>query len=331
MSYEAVAWAMDDAPTVWTDAHKPDATARFVLAVLAEHADRDGRGARPSGTRIQYRTGYDPTTVRRALRRLESAGLIRPTGTTADGCVVYDLDLSQRRPATDWADLVALRERDRAAAAERQRRSRANRVTGVTPVTVTGVAPVTNPDGMTVTGVTPVTVTGAESVTVTGVTPEQPPSRAQRPHVTGVTPECHGRNAPRTINEPPVEPSSSSEAATAAPQESRDDVEQICRHLADRIAENGSRRPTITARWRTEARLLLDKDGRTVAQVLAAIDWCQADSFWRANVLSMPKLREKYDQLRLKAVEQRDRAAAEAARTAARQPAHQTYADNGVF
>ncbi|MDQ3273529.1 MAG: hypothetical protein M3Q39_00495 [Actinomycetota bacterium] len=79
------------------------------------------------------------------------------------------------------------------------------------------------------------------------------------------------------------------------------DVEQICKHLADRIEANGSKRPTITKAWRESARLLVDKDGYTVEQILKAIDWCQADGFWRANILSMPKLREKYDQLRLQA------------------------------
>lgn len=81
----------------------------------------------------------------------------------------------------------------------------------------------------------------------------------------------------------------------------RVDVEQICRHLADRIEKNGSTRPDIGKKWRTAGRLLLDKDGRTVEQVLRAIDWCQDDEFWRSNILSMPKLREKYDQLRLQA------------------------------
>jgi len=81
----------------------------------------------------------------------------------------------------------------------------------------------------------------------------------------------------------------------------RVDVEQLCTHLADRIEGNGSKRPNITGKWRDAARLLLDKDGRTVEQVLKAIDWCQDDQFWCANVLSMPKLRAKYDQLRLAA------------------------------
>lgn len=81
----------------------------------------------------------------------------------------------------------------------------------------------------------------------------------------------------------------------------RADVESLCTYLADKIEANGSKRPTVTTRWRDACRLLLDKDGRTVDQVRAAIDWSQADEFWRANVLSMPTLREKYDQLRLAA------------------------------
>ena len=90
----------------------------------------------------------------------------------------------------------------------------------------------------------------------------------------------------------------------ADPATARPDVERVCTHLADRIEANGSKRPTITKSWRTAARLLLDKDGRTEEQVHTAIDWCQDSEFWRANVLSMPKLRDKYDQLRLQAQRQ---------------------------
>jgi hypothetical protein len=81
----------------------------------------------------------------------------------------------------------------------------------------------------------------------------------------------------------------------------RPDVERICEHLADRIEGNGSKRPTVTKGWHDAARLMLDRDDRTETDVLAAIDWCQNHEFWRANVLSMPKLRDKYDQLRLQA------------------------------
>lgn len=81
----------------------------------------------------------------------------------------------------------------------------------------------------------------------------------------------------------------------------RGDVESLCEHLADRIEKNGSRRPAATQSWRTAARLMLDRDGLSVSQVHKIIDWCQDDEFWRANILSMPKLREKFDQLRLQA------------------------------
>lgn len=93
----------------------------------------------------------------------------------------------------------------------------------------------------------------------------------------------------------------------------REDVERLCTHLQEAVVSNGSRRPPITKAWRNAARLLLDKDGRTETQVHAAIDWCQQDEFWRGNILSMPKLREKYDQLRLQAM--RSRAGAKRAST----------------
>ncbi len=79
------------------------------------------------------------------------------------------------------------------------------------------------------------------------------------------------------------------------------DVERVCKHLADRIEANGSRRPAISKKWRDAARLLMDRDGIAESRVHAAIDWCQDDGFWRSNILSMPTLREKYDQLRLQA------------------------------
>lgn len=103
----------------------------------------------------------------------------------------------------------------------------------------------------------------------------------------------------------------SDRSATDAPSTSlalvadeRDDVLRLCDHLADRIEANGSNRPTIGKGWHDAARLMLDRDGRTEQEVHGAIDWCQGDEFWRSNILSMPKLREKYDQLRLQAQRQ---------------------------
>ena len=85
--------------------------------------------------------------------------------------------------------------------------------------------------------------------------------------------------------------------ATAPP---REDVESLCTLLADLIEANGSKRPNITKRWRDAARLMLDSDGRALAEAERVIRWSQADDFWKTNILSIPKLREKYDQLRLR-------------------------------
>lgn len=163
---------MDHAPMLRTDKGKPDTTARHVLQVLAEHASSTGGNAHPSVLRIQYRTGYDRTTVQRALRRLEAGKLIEKDG-TVDGRTRYQLAMHLRRSESDWSDLEREEDGFRAAAAERKRRSRQKTVTHSTPVTVTDAKPVT--------------VTGAESVTgdVTHSTPSRHalnawPSRTER-------------------------------------------------------------------------------------------------------------------------------------------------------
>jgi hypothetical protein len=81
----------------------------------------------------------------------------------------------------------------------------------------------------------------------------------------------------------------------------RTDVERLCHQLADAIVANGCKRPVITKAWRDAARLLIDKDGRTEAQISKAITFATTDEFWRANILSMPTLRAQYDKLRLAA------------------------------
>ena len=113
----------------------------------------------------------------------------------------------------------------------------------------------------------------------------------------------------------------------------RDDVEQICTHLAARIAADGSKPPTITNEWRRQARLLLDEDRTprlTVDKVIALINWCQDSAFWRANIRSMPKFREKYDTLRLQALAEYERTRSGRSVSGSRplSPADQRVADN---
>jgi hypothetical protein len=145
VSNEAVKWAMDDAPMLLTEKGKPDTTARHVLQALAEHAHKDGGGARPSVLRLQYRTGFDRRTVQRALRRLEDGKLITPGGIVR-GCTEYRLSLDLIRPESDWTVLEAAEEELREATAARVRKHRANRVTHSDSVTDTHSDDVTGPD-----------------------------------------------------------------------------------------------------------------------------------------------------------------------------------------
>lgn len=77
--------------------------------------------------------------------------------------------------------------------------------------------------------------------------------------------------------------------------------------LADKIAENGSKRPTVTEAWVTDMSRLMKIDGRTFDQIKSAIEWCQDDTFWRSNILSPGKLRKQYDSLRLRAMGQKSK------------------------
>jgi hypothetical protein len=98
------------------------------------------------------------------------------------------------------------------------------------------------------------------------------------------------------------EQSPSSAIADAIPDKERPEVKDLCERLAKAVEANGVPKPEYGKSWLTSARLLLDKDGYTVQQVEWMIDWATNDEFWRSNILSMPKLREKFPQLKLRAV-----------------------------
>ncbi len=51
--------------------------------------------------------------------------------------------------------------------------------------------------------------------------------------------------------------------------------------------------------WAKSIDLLMRVDGRDPREVEKVIRWAQADSFWHKNILSTPKLREKFTQLKL--------------------------------
>lgn len=76
--------------------------------------------------------------------------------------------------------------------------------------------------------------------------------------------------------------------------------------LIDLIQKNNPKskvaRMTTNAQktWLNQCRLLREMDGRNPTEIETVIRWCQEDEFWRVNILSMTKLREKFDRLWLK-------------------------------
>lgn len=89
------------------------------------------------------------------------------------------------------------------------------------------------------------------------------------------------------------------EPADAGRESSREDVVRICAHLATRIEGQGVKRPSVTKRWQDAARLLVDADGFTEAQVHWLIDKAHDDNFWRSNVLSATSLRKHAAKLKI--------------------------------
>lgn len=119
--------------------------------------------------------------------------------------------------------------------------------------------------------------------------------------------EGKGKGKETSSESADADPDADSEPDSGEPI--REDVEHLCRLLVDLMAENGSRKRYVTKTWRTEARLLLDRD--RVDPVLAerVLRWSQKSTFWRPNIQSMPKFREKFDTLRLQRQEEHEKAA----------------------
>jgi hypothetical protein len=85
----------------------------------------------------------------------------------------------------------------------------------------------------------------------------------------------------------------------------------LCRRLAELMLANDPKAKVEpeSKRWLDSARLLVDTDGRHFEEALAVLEWSQRDEFERTVVLSMPKFRKRYPQLRLKWMQQAHRAA----------------------
>jgi len=126
--------------------------------------------------------------------------------------------------------------------------------------------------------------------------PEEPPAHHAAPTSTPFrTPPAHHAVEEEPIEEEPFKKIVVGKPPTIGSANSG----SLCILLADLIEKNGSKRPTITEKWRDACRLLIDSDNRTPDDVDKIIRWSQQDEFWRGNIESMPTLRRQYDRLRL--------------------------------
>lgn len=80
------------------------------------------------------------------------------------------------------------------------------------------------------------------------------------------------------------------------------DEQSVPYQLASRLFQNilsnnpDHKTPNLKS-WANDVRLMMERDNRTEEQIIYLMDWCQNDSFWKSNILSVSKLREKFDQL----------------------------------
>lgn len=63
---------------------------------------------------------------------------------------------------------------------------------------------------------------------------------------------------------------------------------------------NPSSRAPIFESWANDIRLMRERDGRELREICELFRWANQDAFWRSNILSPSKLREKWDQLAIK-------------------------------
>ncbi len=77
----------------------------------------------------------------------------------------------------------------------------------------------------------------------------------------------------------------------------------LAKFLENNITENNPKFPKSESqlqRWDKDFDLMIRGDKIDADNIAEVIQWCQRDNFWRSNILSGKKLREKYQQLRMK-------------------------------
>lgn len=119
----------------------------------------------------------------------------------------------------------------------------------------------------------------------------------------------------RSCNESVTVPSSSSSSSSCTKVHNKREITSLfvesdsplilAKNLFDKIQENNpqAKFPNLQV-WAKQIDMMLQTDKRDPTDINAVIEWCQADDFWKTNILSAKKLREKFDQLYVKMTNQ---------------------------
>jgi hypothetical protein len=117
VSVEAISWALNLAPVPRDRGGKRNPACKAVLIGLANHAAPDGKEAFPAVRTLVRYTDLSERTVRTALDRLETEGIIRPCDPTVVAAKIkradqrpqgWDLAMHLVRDDLDDEDLAAL-------------------------------------------------------------------------------------------------------------------------------------------------------------------------------------------------------------------------------
>jgi hypothetical protein len=121
-----------------------------------------------------------------------------------------------------------------------------------------------------------------------------------------LAPEWNGREGNKNSSS---ELQTSSDAETASrvkgPVQPPQQASRLAQLLKTQILRNKPDyriTPTQLRKWAQTADRMIRLDDREPDRIAELIRWAQSDEFWMSNVLSMDKLREKFDALELKAI-----------------------------
>ncbi|RFA12132.1 hypothetical protein B7R22_17020 [Subtercola boreus] len=122
----------------------------------------------------------------------------------------------------------------------------------------------------------------------------------------------HGVSGPPDPTHPdPSRPSTSDEVEGSSSEPDGSDAKRfsadvirLCDTLAELVRLNGNKVGVVGTTWWLSCDRLIRLDGYTAKQIEWVMQWSQQNEFWQSNVMSMPKLREKFDQLKTKAMQE---------------------------